>query len=383
MPVEPLDEHIDLDLTLVDRADGSQARALVRAIAGETMLIEGPPGTGKSQTITNLVAAALEQGKRVLFVSEKLAALDVVRRRMEALGLGEFCLELHSEKARKRALLDDIERSLRRRAAPPLPDRAAAIAQLRKIAANSPLMVKLCWRPLRATTNRSMRSCPGQPCYGAPPKMRSYRLHSRSPLKDKLAMHRPQRGAVDPCRCRATIADLGCAARQHPWAGMDATVVQPFQREQIVASLNAWADALRERDTVAGAMRGSFWPTPEREPRSRRMVSRRHRGVAHTGKTFERPATAPRVRLPRSRRVSGVTLVRPSLIWRWRCSLLRWQARRPRRCSVIGSTRWPIRPSMPCSTKSTRASSGLRKPRTRRCGSYAAVRSGMRIRRPR
>lgn len=70
-PAEPLDEHIDLDLTLVDRADGSQSRALVRALAGETMLIEGPPGTGKSQTITNLMAAALEQGKRVLFVSER------------------------------------------------------------------------------------------------------------------------------------------------------------------------------------------------------------------------------------------------------------------------------------------------------------------------
>jgi very-short-patch-repair endonuclease len=71
-------------------------------------VIEGPPGTGKSQTITNLIAAALAKGKTVLFVSEKLAALEVVRRRLDDAGLGIFCLEVHSHKTKKGALLNDL-----------------------------------------------------------------------------------------------------------------------------------------------------------------------------------------------------------------------------------------------------------------------------------
>lgn len=98
---------------LIDDADSSQHSALVDALEGKNLVIEGPPGTGKSQTITNLIAAAMVQGKSVLFVSEKLAALEVVRSRLNAAGLGTFCLELHSHKTQKRALLDDVARRLR------------------------------------------------------------------------------------------------------------------------------------------------------------------------------------------------------------------------------------------------------------------------------
>jgi very-short-patch-repair endonuclease len=98
---------------IVDEADSSQHSALVDAIAGKNLVIEGPPGTGKSQTITNLVAAAMAAGKTVLFVSEKLAALEVVRHRLDKVGLGWFCLELHSHKSQKRQLLDDIQNRLR------------------------------------------------------------------------------------------------------------------------------------------------------------------------------------------------------------------------------------------------------------------------------
>src|SRR5690606_9080393 len=83
---------------LIDDADSSQHSALVDAVSGKSLVIEGPPGTGKSQTITNLIAAALAQGKRVLFVAEKMAALEVVKKRLDRAGLGEFCLELHSHK---------------------------------------------------------------------------------------------------------------------------------------------------------------------------------------------------------------------------------------------------------------------------------------------
>jgi hypothetical protein len=92
--------------------DSSQLSAILAAAGGKTMVLEGPPGTGKSQTITNLIAHAIAQEKTVLFVSEKMAALDVVHRRLRHLGLGPACLELHSNKANKKAVLEQFRESL-------------------------------------------------------------------------------------------------------------------------------------------------------------------------------------------------------------------------------------------------------------------------------
>lgn len=104
-----IDDHpIAHKIAVVDNADSSQHSALIDIHDGHNLVIEGPPGTGKSQTITNAIAAAIAEGKSVLFVSEKLAALEVVRERLNRLGLGDFCLELHSEKATPRQLLDDL-----------------------------------------------------------------------------------------------------------------------------------------------------------------------------------------------------------------------------------------------------------------------------------
>ena len=75
-------------------------------------MIQGPPGTGKSQTITNIIANAIGHGKKVLFVAEKMAALDVVKRRLDQCNLGEACLELHSHKANKKDLQDELKRVL-------------------------------------------------------------------------------------------------------------------------------------------------------------------------------------------------------------------------------------------------------------------------------
>ena len=89
-------------------ADSSQLRAIAGVARGYDLVLEGPPGTGKSQTITNLIAQALGAGKSVLFVAEKMAALDVVHSRLVRAGLGEFCLELHSTKASKRAVMRSL-----------------------------------------------------------------------------------------------------------------------------------------------------------------------------------------------------------------------------------------------------------------------------------
>lgn len=109
----PLAEALDrdfqpLDLTCVYDADSSQMAALAAAHQGRSFVLEGPPGTGKSQTITNLIAHFLNTQRSVLFVSEKRAALDVVQRRLSAAGLGRFCLELHSHKAGKAQVVKQL-----------------------------------------------------------------------------------------------------------------------------------------------------------------------------------------------------------------------------------------------------------------------------------
>jgi very-short-patch-repair endonuclease len=93
-------------------ADSSQILAMLDVEEGHNLVIQGPPGTGKSQTITNIIAEALGKGRSVLFVAEKMAALEVVKRRLDAIHLGDACLELHSHKAHKKALLDELERTL-------------------------------------------------------------------------------------------------------------------------------------------------------------------------------------------------------------------------------------------------------------------------------
>ncbi|MHC5066884.1 MAG: DUF4011 domain-containing protein [Planctomycetota bacterium] len=93
-------------------ADSSQQRAMMAVREGCNLVIEGPPGTGKSQTITNLIADSIAEGKTVLFVAEKMAALDVVKTRMDSVGLGPFCLELHSNKSSKTSFVKDLARAL-------------------------------------------------------------------------------------------------------------------------------------------------------------------------------------------------------------------------------------------------------------------------------
>lgn len=108
-----LDEEFAPESTFqVVDADSSQLRAIAACARNHDVVIEGPPGTGKSQTITNLIAQALAADKSVLFVAEKMAALEVVHNRLVQAGLGEACLELHSTKANKRTVMKELGAAL-------------------------------------------------------------------------------------------------------------------------------------------------------------------------------------------------------------------------------------------------------------------------------
>ena len=110
-------------------ADSSQTLAILEANTGRSMLIEGPPGTGKSQTIANIIAEAVGSGRKVLFIAEKAAALDVVFRRLREAGLGDACLELHSNKTNKRSFYAELKRTVQVSA----PKAAKAANELRQL----------------------------------------------------------------------------------------------------------------------------------------------------------------------------------------------------------------------------------------------------------
>lgn len=121
-PIDPtdIDKVAPPEVTpLVLDADSSQRSAIAASLAGKTFVMDGPPGTGKSQTIANMIGALLHCGKTVLFVSEKIAALDVVRNRLDAAGLGSYLLELHSHKSSRKEVATELLRTLDNVARPP------------------------------------------------------------------------------------------------------------------------------------------------------------------------------------------------------------------------------------------------------------------------
>jgi hypothetical protein len=120
------------DLIQVVDADSSQTIVIESVRMGRNLVVQGPPGTGKSQTITNIIASAVHDGKSVLFVAEKMAALNVVHARLRRVGLGPICLELHSRKTNKRLLLTELDETLNHFASEPsAQDETARLTELR------------------------------------------------------------------------------------------------------------------------------------------------------------------------------------------------------------------------------------------------------------
>ena len=234
---------------LVDVADSSQHSALIDALDGKNLVIQGPPGTGKSQTITNLIAAAMHQGKTVLFVSEKMAALDVVRQRMGRLKLGHFCLELHSHATHK----TDVVESLRQRLSANFPAPRAIEEQIRnhtqlqsQLSAHAQRVNKI-WKNTGKTIHEILAAavrCRAD----VPEKFLSLRI---TPIDgsawDPVQTEMLEREIRTFHKQTAEIAaDLNSRdfATAHPWRGVTSTDLDALSCNILSARLSQWKESL-------------------------------------------------------------------------------------------------------------------------------------------
>jgi hypothetical protein len=236
-PEDKLDDILDpAQIIQVIDADASQTKVIEEVRRGASLVVQGPPGTGKSQTITNLIAAAAHDGKSVLFVAEKMAALSVVHDRLVRAGLRDICLELHSRTANKKALAQELGRTLMA-SAKALPG-AADPARLRATRDQLNQIAALLHEPLPPTGDtpfRAISEIVGQIGKEAPPPS--------IPLEGLATLDRA-------ARTRALGAIAGFAAAlgragppdEHPFRGASMLDLQPTDLVRLEKDL---ADALR------------------------------------------------------------------------------------------------------------------------------------------
>ncbi len=249
-PIDDIKDVHDL-CPLVDDADSSQHSALLDAVQGKNLVIEGPPGTGKSQTITNLIAAALARGKRVLFVAVKLAALEVVKRRLDLAGLGDFCLELHSHKTQKRKILDDVTTRLGNQTTYRLPEQIDADilryeslkGELRRYAE----LINSRWKQTGISIHAILMAATR---YREEAGIDPGSLHPDA-FDGEIFTVDFQLQSLDTVRIFADVYGLiakqlgeGEDLRNHPWYGVGNRDLQLFDKERVCASLSRWQEAL-------------------------------------------------------------------------------------------------------------------------------------------
>ncbi len=214
-------------------ADASQLEALTIAQSDKHLVIKGPPGTGKSQTITNLIAEAIGKGKKVLFVSAKMAALNVVHDRLSKLGLGRFCLEAHSTKAGKLKIIEELKRTLEM----PLSGNGTLLEEqleeLKKIKANLNNYVKEIHLP---------REPLGKTIYQAVGKLEKLNnfvsLEFDLPWSDIRNVSRDQLAEIiEVLESLAVQSNIFDKQATHPWRGFVVKSEQPISSEVIKKNL--------------------------------------------------------------------------------------------------------------------------------------------------
>jgi len=268
IPVEALDQVLDLDASQALANEsvrrGGAAFRLARGLPPEPapahLIIQGPPGTGKSQVIVNILANAILDGRSVLFLAEKRAALEVVQRRLGAIGLDAACLDLHDQAASRRGFLDGL-RDAFARPVPPAPDAAAAVRRL------GALRGRL---NQHAAAMRTPVGASGLPLHEVVGRLVALRAKGVAPAPFRL----PEAEGWEPARIEANqrqalaLAALAPASRG-AWRGVGAGLVTA---DRIMAALPGWIRALAgapgsTRDAEAAlAEQARFEAAPPHDP---------------------------------------------------------------------------------------------------------------------
>ena len=244
-------DHPDIEAqapVLVTDADASQVSSVIDVAGGTSLVIQGPPGTGKSQTITNIIANAMWQGKSILFVSEKMAALGVVKDRLDHMGLGLFCLEVHSAKASKaqvlKALKERMDAGRIRSNAEEIERARTALQDARQRLTDYAGVMNAAAGGTGLTTHdilwgdASRASLPN----GVPPAALEFRFPNSTSIDQFRLRELMSAGKAldDQAAAMGAFAD---PARQ-PWRGVGNLNITRFDRASAINSVNEWSSAL-------------------------------------------------------------------------------------------------------------------------------------------
>jgi very-short-patch-repair endonuclease len=248
--IDPLIPPVEM-LHILD-CDSSQALAIHEVRRGKNLVIQGPPGTGKSQTIANIIAAAVKDGKSVLFVAEKMAALDVVKRRLDDRGVGDACLELHSNKTSKRAVLEELRRTWEL-GAPRAPSHGSLFDRLTEARDK-----------LNAHVHRLHER---DSASGATPFQvmgQLIRLREQGERPNDIRLDAPEQWGQDGFSARldllsdlaSRVAEIGKPA-DHAWVGVGLDAISPMDAERLVGRVQKLSDQLaaaRQQFNAAATM---------------------------------------------------------------------------------------------------------------------------------
>ena len=248
---------------LVTSADASQHSALVDVMKGKNLAIKGPPGTGKSQTITNIIANALATGKSVLFLAEKMAALNVVHKRLNNANLGSYCLELHSTKAKKPEVLKSIEERLKLRST--LGNKKHLASKIQDFKRSKDQITKYI-NALNGNFDRQDKPIHDY-LWGA--QLRKDRIggllsvisQCRIPFEQANLTESELSGHTEELKTITVLkkqVDKETKDGSHPWGFISNADLDPFQQEELKRLIKEWKDTLQKTQSQLKAFNEDF-----------------------------------------------------------------------------------------------------------------------------
>lgn len=266
-PDDRMPEEGDLDREVEPKsllmpllADSSQTAATLAADLGKNFVLFGPPGTGKSQTIANMVAHLIGSGRSVLFVSQKTTALEVVRKRLNDIGLGSFCLEVHSAKAQKSAVLGQLKIAWESRAAESVREWDQSTVDLKLLRDQLNEVVRALHRRHRNgwTAHEALGRVIGNRALA--PRLKIAFVSADA--HDEQAM----RSFRDMCRMLKTALDAVGPPTDHPLQGVHRTEWSPVWQNDLIAAVDAFRTATLELAKASAPVCDALQTPPPSDP---------------------------------------------------------------------------------------------------------------------